>query len=252
MANSQYCVVEADGDEAELSRFYNVLLLVGGDLRRLLSSMTDARVESDFLLSPAGQRPISVAFDCNGLLPDELVRSVSKLFPTLVLSLFFIDEMSCHVGFAIYRDGEHLRAAINNDVFWFNKHDHDALTAEALHPEAATIDGHEAVNWASLLHEALNVVPSAMAAELGLGNELIDLERFVDLVEELGPEYEHATTPLGSSRRFLDGLCERASLLEARVACRLAVRAALGNPVKVGGSGQVPQSGRIDPPNQQQ
>lgn len=250
MANSHSCVIEADGDADELSRFYRALLLTGGDPQTLLSPVPDAGLDNNFSLSSPGQRPVTVSFECYGRLPDELVRSVSKLFPTLVFALLFLDEMSCRVGFVIYRNGEAHSSAINRDVARATDRDRnpEACEAEALHPEAATIDGHEAVDWASRLSQALSVVSREAAVEVGLGDDLHELETFADKVEELGPEYEHATTPLGSSRRFLDELCEQASQLEAFVACRLAVREALGNPVKVGGSGQGSQAGRVDLP----
>lgn len=252
MANSQYCVIEADGDADELSRFYRAMLLAGGDPRLLLSPRPQVALNNAFSLSPPGQRPISVDFESYSRPPHELVRNVSLLFPKLVLALRFLDEMSCHVGFVIYRNGEVHSHAINRDVFRATDGDRDpeACEAEALHPDAATIDGHEAVDWASRLSQALSVVSREAAIEVGLGNDLHALETFADQVEELGSEYEHATTPLGSSRRFLDELCEQGSLLEAHVACRLAVREALGNPVKVSGSCQRSQSGRADQPAQ--
>lgn len=245
MANSYDCIVEADN--AEVSSFYNALLLAGGDPRQLRSPVSDERLR-DFSLTPPSQRLVGVAFQCYCPPPVELVRSVSKLFPTLVFAIRYLPRIYRHVGFALYRDGTCLRSAINHDVYRAEGRDPEACEAEALHPEAATIDGYEATLWASRLSDALNAVSREAAIEAGLGDDQLDLERFADRVEELGPEYEHATTPLDRERRFLEELCEQATLLEARVACRLAVREALGNPVNVGGSGQVVQPGQIDPP----
>ena len=226
MANSHDCIVEADGDNAELSSFYNALLLTGGDLRQLRSPVSDESLR-DFSLTPPSQRRVGVAFQCYCPPPIELVRSVSELFPTLVFAIRFLPQFYRHVGFALYRNGEFLLAVTDDDVFRVHDRDPEALMAEGTHPEAATIDGHEAVDWASRLHEALNVVSRERAITVGLEDEWLDLQKFADKVEELGPEYKHAITPLGEERRFLHKLCEQASLLEMHVACWMAVRRVL-------------------------
>jgi hypothetical protein len=229
MSNSHSCIVEVDGEVDQLSTFYGALILAGGDLRKMLSPRPEVALDNDFILSSPGQLPITVAFESYGPLPFELVRDASLLFPTLVFALLYLDECSCHVGFVLYRNGTFLDSAMNNDVFRAAGSEHEDYMAGALHPDAATIDGHEAVAWALRLSEALNVVPRDAAIEAGFGDDLQKLESFAERVEELGPEYEHVTTPLSSSRRFLGELCEQASILEARFTCRMAVRKALGD-----------------------
>jgi hypothetical protein len=177
----------------------------------------------DVHMSTPEQRPLTVYFESSSVPPSELVRRISLQFPSLLFELRFLDEMFCYVGWAIFTGGEYRAGAINHDVYRAGNRDHEQYCLEALHPEAATIDGHEAVEWASRYSEALRAVPQEVAVAVGLGDELHNLEQFADTVEEFGPEHQHINTLLGDDRRCLDELCEQASIFEALAECRLAV-----------------------------
>ena len=242
MANGTTNILEIYGEEAEIGR-----------LRRAITKRSDDRIEYDLngLVPPGPEgplaawgansggfdvemrapnnRPLEIIFESVSVPPHELIRRISILYPTLVFALRFIDECCCFVGWVVFADGEWYGGRMNQDVFRAGdrRFDREAWEAEQHDPEAALIDGYEAIDWADRFFEALNVVPRELAADPELAEEVADHAAMADEVEDLAPEYEDAQTPLGDRRRALEEFCESASLLEARAECRLAVERAL-------------------------
>lgn len=242
MANWTTNILEIYGEKAEIGRFRGAITKRSGDriehdLNRLVPVGPEGPLAARGSTSGAfgveipepDKRPLEVVFDSVTVPPHELIRRISMLYPLLVFSLRFIDECRCFVGWVVFADGERYGGRMNQDVFRAGdrRFDREAWEAEQQDPEAALIDGYEAIDWAGRFFEALNIVPRELAADPELAEEVADHAAMADEVEDLAPEYEDAQTPLGIRRRALEEFCANASLLEARAECRMAVERAL-------------------------
>ena len=239
MSNLTTNVLEIYGEEADLARFRGELTRRQDGLQEFdLNGLVPPSLEGPLAAwgTPSGafnveihapdKRPLEIIFESENVPPHVLIRRISALFPKLVFALRFLDECCCYVGWAVFADGEWQVGSLNKDVYRAGdrRFDQEAWEAERLDSETVTIDGYEAVDWADRFFKALKVVPQGIAEQLGLAEDAANHAELADRVEDLPPEYEHATTPLGRKRLPLELLCESASLLEARAQCRLAVR----------------------------
>jgi hypothetical protein len=242
MANWTTNILTVHGEEARVSCFREAISVKTGDqqecdLNKLVPPGPEGPLAAwgttsgafDVGIPEPDKRPLEVVFESRNVPPHELVRRISILFPTLVFALRFLDECYCYVGWAVFANGECHEARRNQDVYRAGdrRFDREAWKAEQLDPDAATIDGYEAVDWSKRFFDALNVMPRELATDPELAEDAANHAAMANMVEDLAPEYEHAQTPLGDRRRSLEEFCENASLLEARAECRLAVERAL-------------------------
>jgi len=242
MANWTSNSLEIYGEEAGAARFREAITQREDgreelDLNRLVPPGPEGPLAAwgatsgaiDIGIREPDKRPLEIVFESISVPPHELIRRISKLFPTLVFALRFVDECLCFVGWCVFANGEWCEGRLNQDVYRAGdrRFDREAWEAEQLDPEAALIDGYEAKDWADRFFEALNVVPREVAADPEIAEDVAAHETMADRVEDLAPEYEDAQTHLGERRRSLEEFCESASLLEARAECRLAVQRAL-------------------------
>jgi hypothetical protein len=242
MANRTPNSLKIYGDEATAARFREAVTQREDgreelDLNRLVPPGPEGALAAwgatsgalDVGIREPDKRPLEVVFESINVPPHELIRRISKLFPTLVFALQFVDESLCFVGWCVFVNGEWCEGRLNQDVYRAGdrRFDREAWEAEQRDPEAALIDGHEAVDWAERFFEALNVVPGELAGDPELTEDFATHEAMADRVEDLAPEWEDAHTHLGERRRSLDEFCESASLLEAQAECQLAVQRAL-------------------------
>jgi len=231
MANITSNVLVICGDEQEVSRFHADITVSGSappeyDLNALVPLGSEDPLTAwgattgsfDVTIPEPDRLPREVCFESRSVPPIEQVRRISAKYPTLVFGLRFLDEMLCYVGWAVFHSGTLYNGKFNSDVWRHGDRDRETCEREALSPEAATIDGYEATEWAQRYSDAINAVPTPdeiKDADPSIVALAAEFHAMADRVEDLAGEYRSVSTPLGKNRVCLEGFCEEASFNEA-------------------------------------
>lgn len=226
MANWTTNILEPHGDAAELGRFQaDITKLIGGRIKYDLNGLVPPGPEGPLAAWGATSgafgvtipqplaRPLEIVFESVNVPPNELIRRISILYPLLVFALRFVDECYSYVGWAVYTGGELYASSLNKDVSRSAGFDDESSYLMGMNPEAATIDDHEAVDWAERFWGARNAVPSVIPLGLGLTDRIDTFARFEEMAS--------------CGDLDLDKFCETASLLEAVYKCRQAAQHAI-------------------------
>lgn len=231
MSNHINNELEVVGPESDLLRFITAFASGGGiplpcDFGSLVPATTQESwnrwIASDALIPDPDKRPLVLFFESTSAPPDALLEKLSLLFPSLVFGLRFVESWSVYLGWVIFHDGRICGSDWNEDICRYgNRSGSECRDREALNPDGAMIDSHDAVDWEERFREARNALPTRKVAEaLGVSDQLAECEEMMPRVMDSAPEYMDAPIPHGPVPISLNELCERVSHCEMAVQYR--------------------------------